>query len=120
VSLESTFAEFRDRAEFFVVYIREAHPTDGWELEGNVPLEDPKTLPQRGSAASACRDALGITIPVLVDDMDDTVNRAYTAWPERLFVVDVDGRVAYAGGPGPFQFKPAELHEFLAGRLGAR
>jgi hypothetical protein len=57
---------------------------------------------------------LNLTIPVLVDDMDDSVNRAYAAWPERFYVIGIDGRIAYAGGPGPFQFKPQELSTFLA------
>lgn len=34
---------------------------------------------------------------------------AYAAWPERLYLVDLGGRVAYAGGRGPFGFKPAQL-----------
>jgi hypothetical protein len=50
--------------------------------------------------------------------MDDAVNKAYAAWPTRLYLVGLDGRVAYAGGLGPFGFKPAALgaaiEDFLA------
>ena len=41
--------------------------------------------------------------------MDDTVNNAYAALPTRLYLVGLDGRVVYAGGLGPYGFKPAEL-----------
>jgi len=37
----------------------------------------------------------------------------YAAWPERLYLVGTDGRVAYAGGPGPSGFSPAELQEAI-------
>lgn len=117
MSLESIYAAHRSRAEFFVVYIREAHPTDGWQIDGNVPLAEPRTQDERNSAATACRAALSLSMPILVDDMEDTANRAYAAWPERLYVIGVDGRIAYAGGPGPFEFRPAELRSFLDAHL---
>ena len=56
-------------------------------------------------------------MPVLVDAMDDAVSNAFAAWPERIYVVDVDGRIAFVGGPGPFEFDPeaaaAALDELL-------
>jgi hypothetical protein len=44
-----------------------------------------------------------------VDEMDDAVNNAYAAWPTRLYLIGLDGRVVYAGGMGPYDFKPAKL-----------
>ncbi|MBI1853240.1 MAG: hypothetical protein HYR85_23120 [Planctomycetes bacterium] len=107
------YRENRDRAEFFLVYIREAHPTDGWTLDGNVKLADPKTSAERHDAAGTCTKSLDLSMPVVVDDMEDTVNRAYAAWPERLYVIGKDGKIAYAGGMGPFKFDPAECAKFL-------
>jgi len=49
---------------------------------------------------------LGLTLPVLVDRLDDAVSNALAAWPERIYVVDRLGRIAYVGGPGPFEFDP--------------
>ena len=40
---------------------------------------------------------------------DDHVNRTYAAWPTRLYLIGIDGRVVYAGGLGPYDFKPAKL-----------
>ena len=57
-----------------------------------------------------CRTKLELEeLPTLVDDVDDAVNAAYAAWPDRLYLVDVDGRIAYHGGRGPFGFAPDEL-----------
>ncbi len=33
--MESLRRRFGDKAEFFVVYIREAHPSDGWQMGAN-------------------------------------------------------------------------------------
>jgi hypothetical protein len=59
--------------------------------------------------AGRCEAALAYGIQTYVDEMDDEVNMAYAAMPTRLYLVGVAGRVVYAGGMGPFGFKPAEL-----------
>jgi hypothetical protein len=40
--------------------------------------------------------------------MSNEVDVAYSALPERLYLIDAAGRIAYRGGPGPFEFKPDE------------
>lgn len=72
-------------------------------------LYDPKTVVERRQVAARCESELKYEIPTLVDDMDDSVNSAYAAMPTRLYLIGIDGRVAYAGGLGPFGFKPREL-----------
>ena len=64
------------------------------------------TLEDRLAAAHAGIERLGLTMPVLVDGMDDAVSEAFSAWPERLYVAERGGRLAYVGGPGPFEFDP--------------
>ena len=64
------------------------------------------TLDERLDAARAAVERLDLTLPVLVDRMDDAVSEAFAAWPERIFVFDVEGRIAFAGGPGPWEFDP--------------
>ena len=54
-------------------------------------------------ALTAC-EKLNIATPTLVDAMDDAVNTAYSAWPDRLYVIDLEGKIAVMGGPGPFGF----------------
>ena len=41
-----------------------------------------------------------------MDDMQDTLMKAYGAWPERLYVIQ-GGKILYKGGKGPFFYKPA-------------
>ena len=105
-----------------LVYIREAHAEDEWAMESNradgVSLIQPRTADERCDAACALVERLDIGVPTLVDDMDDTVGRAYGAWPERIYVIEADGRIGYQGGYGPFDFEPAEAAAFLERLVG--
>jgi type I thyroxine 5'-deiodinase len=99
------------------VYIAEAHATDGWQMQSNldegVLVANHATLEDRFAAARLGAERLALTMPVLVDDMDDAVSNAFAAWPERIYVVDAEGRIAYSGGPGPFEFDPNDATEAL-------
>lgn len=100
---------FGGKAEFLMIYIREAHPLGGYgaeELTGVAKLPDPRDLPERIAAARRFAEANGIEFPVLVDSMNDTVNARWAGWPARLFFVEPDGRVGYAGQQGPWFFRP--------------
>lgn len=68
--------------------------------------------------AQSCVRKLGLEMPALVDGIDNSVERAYTGWPDRLYVIDREGRVAYKSRPGPFGFKPAEAEAALRRALG--
>jgi type I thyroxine 5'-deiodinase len=61
---------------------------------------------------------LGLTLPALVDTPDDRVDRAYMGWPDRLYVIDVDGRIAYKSAPGPFGFETSEVRDALVRLIG--
>jgi Iodothyronine deiodinase len=105
-----------------VVYIEEAHPTDGWEMPSNLKegilIASARTFLQREGAAETCVLKLGIHIPALVDDMQDSTERAYTAWPDRLYVINRDGRVAYKTKAGPFGFHPEAMAKVLQSLAG--
>src|SRR5688572_996780 len=92
--------------EFFVVYIREAHATDSaWPMtDPESPLvEEPLDTDERLAVARRCMSALALRpMPALVDGVDDQVEAAYEAWPDRLYLVDRAGRIAFRSGPGPF------------------
>jgi hypothetical protein len=101
----------------FAVYIREAHPSDGWKMQSNdqvgVSAEQPKTQEARNLVASHCCQALKLAMPVLVDTIDDQVNRAYSGFPDRLYLIDRAGKLIYKGGRGPYGYKPRELEQTL-------
>ena len=115
--LNKLYRQYHDHAAFYVVYIQEAHPIDAWQMESNVKekilVASPRTNEERIGVAGTCVRNLGIEFPALVDGTDDMVERAYTAWPDRLYVIDTDGRVAFKSGPGPFGFKPEEAAAVL-------
>jgi hypothetical protein len=119
----------REAVEFYVVYIREAHaidsavplggPTAGEFGGGADPImEDPVTFGERRAAAATCATKLALEpIPMLVDDMQDTANKAFCAWPERLYLIGADGKVAYTGEPGPGGFDPDGLEQAILQEL---
>ncbi len=115
------YREYRDRAEFLIVYIQEAHSTDGWQLESNlkqnVLFADPTTREERAAVAEACVRNLRIEIPAVLDTPDNRTERAYTGWPDRLYLVGIDGRVKFKTQPGPFGFKPGLLEQALREEL---
>jgi len=119
--LEELYDRHGDEVAFFIVYIREAHPEDGWVLADNrreeIALADPTSLEERADAADACVVRLRTRIPVLLDDVDDAVALAYGGWPDRLYLIGRDGRIAFQGGEGPFGFEPQELAEAIAAEL---
>ena len=119
------FERYGETVQFLAVYIREAHPLDGvlaerqsgrWLVgtpERHLFVEDPITFEERLALAQQCEQEMGLGYPMLVDDLDDVVNSAYSAWPERLYLVDLDGTLIYRGERGPEGFLPDELDKVL-------
>ena len=109
-ALEELQRRYGQDIAFFVVYIKEDHPEDGWVLDRNrhadVKVEDPTTDEQRAGIAQACALRMRLTIPVLIDRVDNAVASAYGGWPDRLYLIGRDGRIAFQGAEGPFEFKP--------------
>ena len=117
MSLEKAYQHYKDKATIYLVYIREAHPVDGW-YTGFRAIKDPRTLEERHDVAGQCLSTLKFTIPCLVDGIDNAVERAYAAWPDRIYVIDPTGKIAYKSGPGPWGFRPRELEVALQKLLG--
>jgi hypothetical protein len=115
--LEDVQARYKDRVKFLLVYTREAHPVDGWRKEDNnqagILIRQPHTNAERNAVAKQCSLAMKITIPVVVDEINDRVAHTYSGMPERLYVIDQQGRIAYKGGRGPKGFKPNEMETAL-------
>lgn len=99
------------------MYIREAHAADGWWPQASgaaaCNVKQPKNQEERFEVAQQCRQALKMSVPLLVDTMDDFVGQAYSGGPDRLYIIDRDGRVAFKGGRGPFGFRPLEMEQSL-------
>lgn len=104
--LNELFDRYGDQVAFFMVYIREAHPDDGWQVPNNlienIVFDEPTTADARAEAASTCMLNLGIRLPTLLDSIDNDVEEKYVGLPMRQFLIDADGMVVYAGDKGPF------------------
>ncbi len=87
-------------------------------LKDKVVFSTPASLNERREVAQACVRNLKIPFPAVLDDFQDSTEKAYTGWPDRLYVVDRDGRIAYKSRPGPFGFRPAEVDEVLGRIVG--
>ena len=110
-------SRYGDRVAFLNVYVREAHPIDGWRMESNdkagVCFPQPTTYEERLKIARQCQTMLKMTVPLVVDEMDDPVGHLYSGMPDRLYVIGRDGRVVYKSGRGPFGFMPGEMEQSL-------
>jgi hypothetical protein len=123
-ALHDLYDRHRADVAFFIVYIKEAHPEDGWVVTENrtegIAVIDPRSPEERAEVAEACLVKSAVRIPMLVDDVDDEAARAYGGWPDRLYLIGRDGRVAFQGGPGPFGFMPEELAAAIDAELAGR
>jgi hypothetical protein len=117
------YEDYKGHADFLTVYVREAHPTDEWQMKSNVKDDvcyaQPKTLEQRVAIANDFTKRFKFPLPFGIDDMSNAASDAYAAWPERIYIIDESGHIAYRGGMGPFNYKPEEARGWLAARYGA-
>lgn len=81
--------------------------------EAGIAIKQPRDESERQTVAQKCCDALKISMTLVTDEMDDRVGHAYSGMPDRLYLIDREGRIAYKGGRGPFGFKPSELEQAL-------
>jgi len=120
--LEEIYERYKEHVEFFVIYVQEAHPTDGWQVESNVEnnvlFRQHQSYEEREEVASTCSLDLRMSIPILVEEMDNGVDEAYGAAPERLYLIGADGRVAYHGGAGPHFYDLDEWEAAIRAAVG--
>ena len=122
--LERIYKQYKGKADIKVVYVREAHPADGWRMPVNdragIVINNPKTSDEREAVAGTCAQMLKISIPIIVDGIDDAVEKKYAGWPDRIYIISKDGTIAFKGKPGPAGFKPREAEEALKSLLGPK
>jgi hypothetical protein len=115
--LNRLYRAYGDRVAFYVVYILEAHPSDLWQdvenVKADLEIANPLHIDERRKVAGVCMRDLGLEIPAVIDGMDNAVERAYTAWPDRLYVIDREGRVVFQSAAGPYGFHPGDAEGAL-------
>ncbi len=97
--LNEIYRKYSESIDFYCVYIQEAHPSDGWQVPMNpseeVVFQQPTTEDERAEVAEACVLRLNFEMPMLLDDMTNQVDTAYSALPERLYLLDSEGVIRY-------------------------
>ncbi len=107
--MEQMYQTYKDIAEFFIVYISEAHALDDRSPVGyakKLGIKEHGNYGERCSIADRLVKDKKLTIPCLIDGMDNAVEKQYKAHPDRVFLVRKDGTLAVAGKRGPWGFKP--------------
>ena len=89
-------------------------------IKDSVVFTSPKNEEERAYIAGACVRKLGIKLPAVLDEFGNSTEAAYTGWPDRLYLIDSRGRIAYKSKPGPFGFQADELKEALVKLLDSR
>ncbi len=119
--LTEIYNQYKNDADFLAVYVREAHPTDEWQMDSNVKDDvcypQPHSMADRLKIANDFSKRYKFNIPLVVDSMANTANNLYSAWPERLYLIEPNGTLSYVGGLGPFNYHPQEVRDLLAKRF---
>ena len=122
-ALNALYERYRDRAQFVLVYVHEAHTAENWQSTVNqregVDLPPEKTFDEKGQHAALCIRKLDLKFPVVVDGMDRKVESAYGAWPSAVYLVGRDGRVLWRSRLGEQNFAPEEMGAAIAQALAA-
>jgi hypothetical protein len=122
VRLDNLAKSYGDKVTLFSVYIREAH-AEGEDqvprnLDEDVIFEQPATSDERAEVAAACMLRHNFSFPMLMDNMENEAEEKYMSWPDRLYLIDSDGKIAYQGGMGPLYFDVDEFEQELRNLLG--
>ena len=108
--------------QFWCVYIQEAHPEDGWQLPMNVDADivfkQPVTDGERAEVARSCRLGLKLEMPMLLDEISNSVDEAYSALPDRLYVLEAGGRITWRSEQGPWGFDVSAFETAIREQVG--
>lgn len=99
---------FADKVQFLLVYIREAHPSDGLSFGQTSNINDPKNFAERLKAAAVWKKSVNLPFPIVIDGMNDQLATRWAGWPVRLYVIDEKQKIVYAGQQGPWLYKPTK------------
>ena len=120
-NIEEWYASKQGEANFLLVYVEEAHPSDAWgggasgltTEEGEGQIFQPTTYDERETLAELCTTNLDMKIPTVLDKLDNKAELAYAGFPDRLYVLDSDGVVYWKSWPGPEGYIVAEARQAL-------
>uniref|UniRef100_A0A667XWH2 Iodothyronine deiodinase n=1 Tax=Myripristis murdjan TaxID=586833 RepID=A0A667XWH2_9TELE len=117
--------DFCDVADFLLVYIDEAHPSDGWVAPPmgacSFKVRTHQSLEERVGAARKLIEHFSLPpqCQLVADCMDNNANVAYGVFNERVCIVQRK-KIAYLGGKGPFFYNLKDVRQWLEQSYGKR
>lgn len=117
--------DFADVADFLLVYIDEAHPSDGWQASAtgsrSFEVRKHRSLEERVVAAQRLTERFSLPpqCQLVADCMDNNANVAYGVSNERVCIVQ-RRKIAYLGGKGPFFYNLENVRKWLEQSYGRR
>ncbi|MBV7333404.1 hypothetical protein KFU94_35250 [Chloroflexi bacterium TSY] len=118
--MNEIYETYKEKVNFFCVYIKEAHPEDNvgaYQTKSNrdegIVYDQPTTIGDRAQVAEACMLHLNLKMPMPLDNIANEAEGKYVAAPERLYIIDKDGVLSYRGDPGPHGFNKDEWVEVI-------
>jgi tetratricopeptide (TPR) repeat protein len=126
--LKRIAAQYHQRVDFRLVYISEAHANGGaeaqWQSTINqkegIDLPAPRNLAEKQDHGTLCLRRLSLPFAMVVDGMDAAAERAYAAWPSRLYLVGRDGKVAFQTRLGELDFHADAVEQAIRQALAGR
>ena len=122
------YVKYGDQVWFIIIYTIEAHPVgspspySGKEWTGPASMDkegcaltQPATYEERVAQASQMSEELGLTVPVLIDEMDNAVWCTYGPAPNTAYLIDTDGTIVAKQGWYQPQLMEAAIEEYLGG-----
>ena len=122
------YAKYGDRVHFVIIYIIEAHPIGSaspyrggeWTGKASVDqegfaLRQPITYEERVAQATQMVQELGITVPILIDEMDNPVWCTYGPAPNSAYLIDIEGSIVEKQGWYQPQLMEAAIETYLKG-----
>jgi len=118
-AFESLYNSYNDRVDFLTIYIKEAHPTDGWKLFKYVDIKNHKNMIDRQLAAYKYINYTKTECNVVCDQMySNPINKqyncqdSYSAWPARLYII-LNKKIVYKQPAGAYNYKPNDVKLWL-------
>jgi peroxiredoxin len=120
--MEDVYQSFGKDCNFVFVYILEAHASDGKVSRANeaqnIEILQHNSYEMRSEAATTCQGKLEITMPIVVDTLDNATEKAYGGAPNRSYLIDKGGKIIYKGPRGPQGTQPTAVTAAIRKLLG--
>ena len=80
-------------------------------------FNQPKTFEERKTLSKVLVELFKYRMPLAIDSLENRAEKAFAAWPERIYILGPGGKVLYKGEMGPFGFDVEAAERALLERL---